>query len=183
MSSRNPREKFNYQSWFDRNVTQRTKETLAERDAAFAEEHAGTPLAELAQYLAYAAGALRHTPSPCEVDGGTFIEERFGSWDAALQMAKLPPVRKALRLRETGRYRAEKKIQEPLFFEESERKKKEKRAKAAVRRAAEEARLQEKKRLEREKKETRDAIARQREAERRAAQETAETSPSQAETV
>lgn len=183
MSNRNPRERFDYQSWFDNNVAKRAEAALAERDAAFAEKHAETPLNELARYLARKAEVLRHTPSPCEVDGGAFIEQRFGSWDAALQMAKLPPVRKALRLRETGRYRAEKKIQEPLFFEESERKKKEKRAKAAVRRAAEEARLQEKKRLEREKKETRDAIARQREAERRAAQEPAETTPSQAETV
>lgn len=183
MSNRNPRERFDYKSWFDSNVAKRAAATLAARDAAFAEEQADTPLEALAQYLVEEAEELRHTPAPCEVDGGAFIEQRFGSWEAALRMARLNPPKRIKPLKETGRFRAEKKIQEPLFFEESERKKKEKRAKAAVRRAAEEARLQEKKRLEREKKETRDAIARQREAERRAAQEPAETTPSQAETV
>ena len=116
------------------------------------------------------------------MDGGAFIEQRFGSWEAALEMAELPPVRKVLQLKETARYRAEKKIQEPLFFEESERKKKEKRARSAIRRAAQEAKLKEKR--EREKKEARDTAACQREAEKAAqTQEPAGTSPSQAETV
>ena len=195
MSNRTPRERFDYQSWFDRNVAKRAEAALAERDAAFAEKHAETPLIDLARYLVRKAELIRHTPSPCEVDGGAFIEERFGSWEAALQMAKLPPVRKTLQLRETGRFRAEKKVQEPLFYEESERKKKEKRARKAISHAAQQARLKEKKKLELEKKEARDAIARQREAERRAekevnsAEETesavacAEVTPNQTETV
>ena len=157
MSNKDPRVKFDYKSWFDRNVAKRTEAALAECDAAFAEEHADTPLEELARYLARNAETLRHTPSPCEVDGGTFLEQRFGSWEAALEMAGLPPVRKVLQLRETARYRAEKKIQEPLFFEESERKKKEKRAKSAMRRAAQEVQLREKKKQARENKETKKA--------------------------
>ena len=157
MSNKDPRVKFDYKSWFDRNVAKRTEAALAECDEAFAEEHADTPLDELARYLARNAETLRHTPSPCEVDGGAFLEQRFGSWEAALEMAKLPPVRKVLHLRETARYRAEKKIQEPLFFEESERKKKEKRAKSAIRRAAQEAQLKEKKKRARENKETKKA--------------------------
>lgn len=96
MSNRNPRERFDYQSWFDRNVAKRAEAALAERDAAFAEKYAETPLIDLARYLVRKAELIRHTPSPCEVDGGAFIEERFGSWEAALQMAKLPPVRKTL---------------------------------------------------------------------------------------
>ena len=182
MSNKDPREKFDYKSWFDRNVAKRTEAALAERDATFAEKHAETSLAELARYLARKAEVLRHTPSPCEVDGGAFIEQRFGSWEAALEMAKLPPVRKTPQLRETGRFLQEKKIQAPLFFEESERKKKEKRARSAIRRAAQEAKLKEKR--EWEKKEARDAAARQYETEKAAqTQEPAETSPSQAETV
>lgn len=182
MSNRHPREKFDYKSWFDRNVAKRTEAALAECDAAFAEEHAETPLIDLARYLTRMAELMRHTPVPCEVDGGAFIEQRFGSWEAALEMAGLPPVRKVLQLKETARYRAEKKIQEPLFFEESERKKKEKRARSAIRRAAQESKLKEKR--EWEKKEARDAAARQYETEKAAqTQEPAETSPSQAETV
>lgn len=63
---------------------------------------------------------------------------------------------------------AGKAVQEPLFYEESERKKKAKRAKAAASHAAQQSRLKEKKRLEQEKKEARDAAARQREIEKAA---------------
>lgn len=168
MSHRNPRERFDYKSWFERNVAKRTVAALEARDAAFAEKHADTPLEELAQYLVRRANMLRHTPVPCEIDGGTFIKERFGSWDAALEMAHLRPPTKEPKLKDTVRYKREKAVQEPLFYEESERKKKEKRAKAAASHAAQQARLKEKKRLEQEKKEARDAAARQREVEKAA---------------
>ena len=168
MSNRNPRERFDYKSWFERNVAKRTVAALEARDAAFAEKHADTPLRELALYLARCARTLRHSPAPCEVDGGTFIEERFGSWDTVLEMAHLRPPIKEPKLKDTARYKREKAVQEPLFYEESERKKKEKRAKAAASHAAQQARLKEKKRLEQEKKEARDAAARQREVEKAA---------------
>ena len=168
MSNRNPRERFDYKSWFDRHVAERTAAALEARDAAFAEKHAGTPLRELALYLARCARTLRHSPAPCEVDGGAFIEQRFGGWDAALEMAHLRPPTKESKLKDTARYKREKVVQEPLFYEESERKKKAKRAKAAASHAAQQARLKEKKRLEQEKKEARDAAARQREIEKAA---------------
>ena len=131
MSNRNPRERFDYKSWFERNVAKRTVAALEARDAAFAEKHADTPLAHLAQYVGNRAELLRHTPSPCEIDGGTFIEERFGGWAAVLEMARLRPPAKEPKLKDTARYKREKAVQEPLFYEESERKKKAKRAKAA----------------------------------------------------
>ena len=167
MSHFNPNQHFDVENWRDQQIAQRTKDALAARDAAFAEKYAETPLRELAQYLARCARTLRHSPAPCEVDGGAFIEQRFGSWDAALRAACLPPAR-MMKLNGTARYRKERAIQEPLFYEESERKKKEKRAKAAASHAAQQARLKEKKRLEQEKKEARDAAARQREIEKAA---------------
>lgn len=108
MSNRNPRERFDYKSWFERNVAKRTVAALEARDAAFAEKHADTPLAHLAQYVGNRAELLRHTPSPCEIDGGTFIEERFGSWDAVLEMAHLRPPIKEPKLKDTARYKREK---------------------------------------------------------------------------
>ena len=102
------------------------------------------------------------------MDGGAFIEQRFGSWDAALEMAHLRPPIKEPKLKDTARYKREKAVQEPLFYEESERKKKAKRAKAAASHAAQQSRLEEKKRLEQEKKEARDAAARQCEVEKAA---------------
>ena len=168
MSHLNPNQHFDVESWRDRQIAQRTKDALAARDAAFAEKHADTPLEKLAQYLVRRANMLRHTPAPCEVDGGAFIEERFGGWDAALEMARLRPPAKEPKLKDTARYKREKAVQEPLFYEESARKKKAKRAKAAASHAAQQSRLEEKKRLEQEKKEARDAAARQREVEKAA---------------
>lgn len=126
MSHRNPRERFDYKSWFERNVAKRTVAALEARDAEFAEKHADTPLAHLAQYVGNRAELLRHTPSPCEIDGGTFIEERFGSWDAALRAACLPPTRTKAKLNSTVRYRKERAIQEPLFLAERKEKKRQK---------------------------------------------------------
>ena len=73
MSHLNPNQHFDVESWRDRQIAQRTKDALAARDAAFAEKHADTPLRELALYLARCARTLRHSPAPCEVDGGAFI--------------------------------------------------------------------------------------------------------------
>ena len=38
MSNRNPRERFDYKSWFERNVAKRTVAALEARDAEFAEK-------------------------------------------------------------------------------------------------------------------------------------------------
>ena len=92
MSHWNPNVKFDYENWCQQQIAKRARAALDARDAAFAEKHADTPLEELAQYLLRQARQLRHTPGPCEVDGGAFIEQRFGSWDAALQAAHLRPL-------------------------------------------------------------------------------------------
>ena len=126
MSNRNPRERFDYKSWFERNVAKRTVAALEARDAEFAEKHADTPLAHLAQYVGNRAELLRHTPSPCEIDGGTFIEKRFGGWAAVLEMAHLRPPIKEPKLKDTARYKREKAVQEPLFLAERKEKKRQK---------------------------------------------------------
>lgn len=125
MSNRDPRQRFDYQNWLNGQVAERAKASLTARDAAFAEKHAETPLRELAQYLARCARTLRHSPAPCEVDGGAFIEQRFGSWDAALRAACLPPAR-TMKLNGTARYRRERAVQEPLFLAERKEKKRQK---------------------------------------------------------
>ena len=131
MSNWNPNIKFDYQNWCKQQVAKRARAALEARDAAFAEKHAETTLEELAQYLVRQANMLRHTPAPCEVDGGDFIEQRFGSWDAALKAAHLRPLLNTPKLVNTARYTKEKKIQEPLFAAECEEKKKQKRQKKA----------------------------------------------------
>lgn len=125
MSHFNPNQHFDAENWRDQKIAQRTKDALAARDAAFAEKHAETPLRELAKYLNQCANSLRHSPAPCEIDGGAFIEQRFGSWDAALRAAGLMPAR-MMKLNNTLRYKQERAVQEPLFLAERKEQKRQK---------------------------------------------------------
>lgn len=158
MSHRNPRERFDYKSWFERNVAKRTVAALEARDAEFAEKHADTPLAHLAQYVGNRAELLRHTPSPCEIDGGAFIEQRFGSWDAAMRAACLPPAR-TMKLNSTARYRKERAIQEPLFLAERKEKKRQKQIEKNLRQGQPAHEKAVKRRAEREAAEAKKAAA------------------------
>ena len=111
-----------FQAWAQNQIVKRAVAALEARDEAFAERNADTPLPQLARYLSRCAISLGHSPSPSEVDGGTFIEQRFGSWAAAMAAAKLPQPRSMRKLRDTARYKAEKVKQEPLFREERRQK-------------------------------------------------------------
>lgn len=146
MSHTNPNARFDYQSWFERNVVKRTVAALEARDAAFAEQYAEAPLPELAAYIVQQAQALRHTPASTEIDGGEFIAQRFGGWERAVAAAGLPMPKTTPALKNTARYRAEKAVQEPLFYAESEAKKKAKRERSAQRRQEQEKQLAEKRR-------------------------------------
>lgn len=158
MSHWDPNRKFDYNSWCDQQIAQRTKDALAVRDAAFAEKHADTPLRELALYLTRCARTLRHSPAPCEVDGGAFIEQRFGSWDAALRAACLPPAR-MMKLNSTVRYRKERAIQEPLFLAERKEKKRQKQTEKNLRQGQLAHEKAVKRRAEREAAEAKKAAA------------------------
>ena len=113
MSSRNGAP-IDFQAWAQNQIVKRTEAALKERDAAFAERHAETPLPQLARYLHRCSLSLGHSPSPNEVDGGSFIEERFGSWETAMRLAKLPLPTSMRKLKDTARYKQEKVRQEPL---------------------------------------------------------------------
>ena len=158
MSHWDPNRKFDYNIWCDQQIAQRTKDALAARDAAFAEKHAETPLRELAQYLARCACTLRHSPAPCEIDGGAFIEQRFGSWDAALRAACLPPAR-MMKLNSTARYRKERAVQEPLFLAERKEKKRQKQIEKNLRKGQLAHEKAVKRRAEREAAEAKKAAA------------------------
>ena len=171
MSHWDPNRKFDYNSWCDQQIAQRTKDALAARDAAFAEKHAGTPLRELALYLARCARTLRHSPAPCEVDGGAFIEQRFGSWDTVLEMAHLRPPIKEPKLKDTARYKREKAVQEPLFLAERKEKKRQKQIEKNLQQGQLAHEKAVKRRAEREAAEAKKAAAEK------------DTNPCQAETV
>ena len=171
MSNRDPRQRFDYQNWLNGQVAERAKASLTARDAAFAENNAGVTRAALTQYLNVCAAALGHSPSPTEIDGGAFIEQRFGSWDAALRAACLPPTRTKAKLNGTARYRKERAVQEPLFLAERKEKKRQKQIEKNLRQGQ----------LAHEKAVKRRAKRAAAEAEKAAAEK--DTNPCQAETV
>ena len=105
------------------------------------------------------------------MDGGAFIEQRFGSWDAALRAACLPPARMTAKLNSTARYRKERAIQEPLFLAERKEKKRQKQIEKNLRQGQ----------LAHEKAVKRRAQREAAEAEKAAAEK--DTTPCQAETV
>lgn len=122
MSNRDPRQRFDYQNWLNGQVAERAKASLTARDAAFAENNAGVTRAALTQYLNVCAAALGHSPSPTEIDGGAFIEQRFGSWDNAMTAAGLPRPKTTPKLNNTLRYRMEKKSCCRCFFPNARRR-------------------------------------------------------------
>ena len=75
-----------YEAAIKRMVTQ----ALQAQEQRFYEVHAADTEEQLLTYLCRCAAALGHTPWPREIVGGVWIEQRFGTWQAALRKAKLP---------------------------------------------------------------------------------------------
>ena len=171
MSNRDPRQRFDYQNWLNGQVAERAKASLTARDAAFAENNAGVTRAALTQYLNVCAAALGHSPSPTEIDGGAFIEQRFGSWDNAMTAAGLPRPKTTRKLNNTLRYRMEKEKLLPLFLFERKEKKWQRQTEKDLRRGQRMHERAVKRRAEREAAEAKKAAAEK------------DTNPCQAETV
>lgn len=113
---------FDGRNWHEQHIAKRTRAALDEQDRAFAERHAGDPLAELACYLRRCAEHWGRSPAPCEIVGGSYIAERFGSWSDALRAAHLNPAYSHPHNRSNGRYQREKKRQIELYRVERDAK-------------------------------------------------------------
>ena len=75
-----------YEATIRRMVTQ----ALEAREEEFARLHREDTPQQLLLYLRGQAQALGRSPWPGEIDGGSFLEARFGSWERALLLAGLP---------------------------------------------------------------------------------------------
>ncbi len=123
-------------AWRVRQVSERTRRLMDEQDRAFREAHAADTEAELREYIRQQARVRRRMPHPLELQGGRYLRERLGDWDAlALSLGFAPADqsrgRKAyLRLRERG---------EALFLRERKERKNEKALRKAQRGQTKEA--------------------------------------------
>lgn len=71
-------------------IRRMVSDALQAQEDRFATEHADDTDEQLTQYLRQCAAQLKHTPWPREIVGGSVVQARFGSWEAALCAAKLP---------------------------------------------------------------------------------------------
>ena len=75
---------------YEATIRRMVQESLAQQEQDFREQHVSDTDEQLLTYLRSWAIRLNHTPWPGEIVGGSFIQERFGTWNRALAMARLP---------------------------------------------------------------------------------------------
>ena len=105
-------------------IRRMVKEALDEHEREFARVHGGDSEEELLDHLRACAQNLGHSPRPGEIDGGRFIEARFGLWETALEKAGLPKATAPNRPSGFARYKAEEERQKALYRERKAEKKK-----------------------------------------------------------
>ena len=114
---------------YEATIRRMVLEAMAQQEQAFRDQHGTDTDEELLTYLRTWAIRLQHTPWPDEIEGGRFIQERFGSWDRALALARLPAPRTVNRNKDFARYQMETEKQKEVY----RRKKAEKKLRAQQR--------------------------------------------------
>ena len=71
-------------------INRMVNQALEAQEQEFIRNRSDDSEEQLLAYLRFCAQLLGHSPWPREIVGGSWMEERFGSWDAALTKANLP---------------------------------------------------------------------------------------------
>ena len=74
-------------------IRRMVQQALQQQEESFREQHESDTDQQLLLYLRAWAVRLHHTPRPGEIQGGSLIQERFGSWERAVLLARLPAPR------------------------------------------------------------------------------------------
>ena len=107
-------------AWRERQIRKRTDRLIREESRAFMLIHADDTDEDLREFVRHQAQIRYRMPHPMELQGGLYLQERLGDWDALAASLGLEPAsqnqgRKAyLRLRERG---------EALFTQERKQQK------------------------------------------------------------
>ena len=127
------------QNIYEATIRRMVNEALEQQEQEFRQQYGENTDEQLLAYLRSWAVRLRHSPWPGEIVGGGFIQERFGSWNRALALAKLPAPRTANQAKSFARVREETEKQKELYRQ----RKAEKKALSAQRRAEQAAKKKE----------------------------------------
>ena len=108
---------------YDAAIKRMVSEALEAQEQEFAQNRGSDSDEQLLDYLQFSTQLLGHTPWPREIVGGSVIEQRFGSWEAALQKAKLPKMVTQDKLTGFSRYIEENERQKVIYREKKAAKK------------------------------------------------------------
>ncbi|MBO5323984.1 MAG: hypothetical protein J6A88_07800 [Oscillospiraceae bacterium] len=103
------------QNIYESTIRRMVQQALEEQEEVFRKEHEEDTDDQLIAYLRSCALRLRHTPWPGEILGGSYIEERFGSWDRTLILAKLSDPRTLNQQKSFIRFQEEVKRQKKVY--------------------------------------------------------------------
>ena len=111
------------QNIYEATIRRMVLQELERQEQEFRQRHGTDPDEQLLAYLRMRAAALHHTPWPGEIVGGKYIQERFGSWDRALALARLPAPATANQIRSFARVQEETKRQKEIYRKRKTEKK------------------------------------------------------------
>ena len=111
------------QNIYEATIRRMVREALTQQEQEFRQQHETDTDAQLLAYLRAWAIRKHHTPWPGEIVGGSFIQERFGSWDRALAMARLPMPKTANRSQSFVRVQEETQKQKEIYRQRKAEKK------------------------------------------------------------
>lgn len=104
--------------WFQRQVRERTRESLLKQNNEFAAEHRLDTEEELLEYVRAFSKVLGRTPNSGEIIGGWYISSRFNGWENVVSAANLPKPIKMPAFENRLIYKNEYKRQEKLLRQE-----------------------------------------------------------------
>ena len=111
------------QNIYDAIIRKMVQESLAKQEEEFRQQHEADTDAQLLMYLRTWAIRLHHTPWPGEIVGGSFLLERFGSWNRALTLAKLSPPQTVNQSQSFARVKEETERQKEIYTKRKAEKK------------------------------------------------------------
>lgn len=111
------------QNIYEATIRRMVQQAIEEQEQQFRQQHETDTDEQMISYLRTCAVQLQHSPWPGEIVGGGFIQERFGTWQQALSLAKLPMPRTPKQAQTFARVQEETERQKKVYRQRKAEKK------------------------------------------------------------
>ena len=111
------------QNIYEATIRRMVNQALQEQELRFRQEHAEDPYEVLIGLVRGWSQKNGHTPWPGELEGGSFLTERFGSWERLVGLAGLTPPTHPNRPQSFTRIQEETERQKELYRRKKAEKK------------------------------------------------------------